>query len=349
MTKFLKRIGILFLVLSVLLVTVAVPKETYASTSAWGTQLPEPEDGWKRFNDRDTNISYSSEFNICEGDTYSEGEVSYLHCWEMKETQYVKFSFYGTEIRLLNYIANWIAPNSTISIDGGQQEPCTGYSEKYLHDHVVFYEKIGLNEGMHSVVITIPVDKSTPNKYWGLDSIDIDSNGYLSPYEEASKVTNVSSLVLDKEKDTLTVGQTDILSPKILPDNASNKKLVWSSSNTDVVTVDDSGKVTALKEGSATVTAKTTDGSNLSASCEITVVKQNEGRAILTITMSNNTIKTYDISKDELDKFINWYDSRSKGIGLAYYVMENEPVGSNKTNKDYIPYDKIEYFNVQEY
>lgn len=57
----------------------------------------------------------------------------------------------------------------------------------------------------------------------------------------------------------------------VLPDNTSNKKIVWSTSNSEVASVDENGLVTALTAGTTTITATTTDGSNLSASCEVTV------------------------------------------------------------------------------
>ena len=61
------------------------------------------------------------------------------------------------------------------------------------------------------------------------------------------------------------------LTANIAPDNVSNRRVAWSSSNTAVVTVDENGIVTPKANGSATVTATTTDGTNFSASCAVTV------------------------------------------------------------------------------
>ena len=55
------------------------------------------------------------------------------------------------------------------------------------------------------------------------------------------------------------------------PDNATNKTLTWSSSNTAVATVDQSGKVTAVAPGTAAITVTTNDGSGKVASCPVTV------------------------------------------------------------------------------
>jgi hypothetical protein len=59
---------------------------------------------------------------------------------------------------------------------------------------------------------------------------------------------------------TLALNQSVQLTPVIIPADATNKTVSWSSSNTQVVTVDASGKITAVGTGSATITVTTTDG-----------------------------------------------------------------------------------------
>lgn len=61
------------------------------------------------------------------------------------------------------------------------------------------------------------------------------------------------------------------LTATVLPSNTTNKSVIWSTSNSNVATVDENGLVTAIAVGTARITATTTDGSNLSASCEVTV------------------------------------------------------------------------------
>ena len=51
----------------------------------------------------------------------------------------------------------------------------------------------------------------------------------------------------------------------------TNKSVTWTSSNEEVATVDENGMITAVKVGEATITATTTDGTNLSASCKVIV------------------------------------------------------------------------------
>lgn len=81
----------------------------------------------------------------------------------------------------------------------------------------------------------------------------------------------VSSVTLNKKSMILTKGTTGALSMTLSPSNATNKNVVWSSSNRSVAMVNYLGKVTALKEGTTTITVKAMDGSGKKASCAVTV------------------------------------------------------------------------------
>ena len=85
------------------------------------------------------------------------------------------------------------------------------------------------------------------------------------------KVYPVESVSLDKTSLTLTEGDEATLSATMKPDNATNKAVVWSSSNEAVATVKD-GVVKAVKAGSATITVKTEDGGK-TATCKIEVIQ----------------------------------------------------------------------------
>lgn len=66
-------------------------------------------------------------------------------------------------------------------------------------------------------------------------------------------------------------GGSSKITATVVPSNATNSSVKWVSSSPDVATVDDSGNVTALKEGSTTITCTAVDGSGVSASCTVTV------------------------------------------------------------------------------
>lgn len=69
----------------------------------------------------------------------------------------------------------------------------------------------------------------------------------------------VTGVTLDKTSGTLTAGSAITLTATVSPSNASNKTVIWTSSNESVATVS-GGVVTAVAKGSATITAKTQDG-----------------------------------------------------------------------------------------
>ena len=72
------------------------------------------------------------------------------------------------------------------------------------------------------------------------------------------------------------VGDVVVLTATVNPSNASNKNVYWTSSDSSVATVDNAGKVTAVKRGTALITV-TTENGNKTATCTITVTKPSHG------------------------------------------------------------------------
>ena len=85
----------------------------------------------------------------------------------------------------------------------------------------------------------------------------------------AKKIVLVESVTLDKTELALTVGGDDVtLKATVLPEDATDKTVTWTSSKTAVATVDATGKVTAVAVGEATITATAGDKT---ATCKVTV------------------------------------------------------------------------------
>jgi uncharacterized protein YjdB len=80
----------------------------------------------------------------------------------------------------------------------------------------------------------------------------------------------VSGVILNKSTASITVEAPETLYATVEPSNAANKNVTWSSSNTSIVTVSESGEVNAVSVGTATITVTTADG-NETASCTVTV------------------------------------------------------------------------------
>lgn len=77
-------------------------------------------------------------------------------------------------------------------------------------------------------------------------------------------------LILNTEVEPMLPEEYVQLRAKVLPDGAADNRITWSSSNPEVATVDENGLVTALRDGAATITAKTVDG-GFTSSIDITV------------------------------------------------------------------------------
>ena len=82
--------------------------------------------------------------------------------------------------------------------------------------------------------------------------------------------TGVSWVMLDKLDMSVAIGKTGALAATVLPANATNKGITWTSSHSNIATVSTNGVVTGVALGVATITARTVDGS-FTATCPVTV------------------------------------------------------------------------------
>ena len=98
-------------------------------------------------------------------------------------------------------------------------------------------------------------------------------------------IESVTGVTLDAETATLRVGeQTLQLTAVVQPSDASDKSLVWTSSNAEVASVNETGLVTPLASGEALITVTTVDG-GFSATCAVTVIQP-----VLSITLNETSI-----------------------------------------------------------
>jgi hypothetical protein len=81
-----------------------------------------------------------------------------------------------------------------------------------------------------------------------------------------------TSIALDITEKEAHIGEEFTLTATVLPTNTANPAIAWSTSDSTIATVVD-GKVVAIGVGEATITVATTDGSNLTATCRVVVVK----------------------------------------------------------------------------
>ena len=126
----------------------------------------------------------------------------------------------------------------------------------------------------------------------------------------------VKKITLNKSSVTLNRGaknRTFQLKKAIKNKNATYKGVSWYSSNKNVATVDNNGKVTVLKKGTVTITAKAKDGSNKSAKCKFTV------KQLVTKLSYNNKKQVKEVYKNKTMKFaVTVTPSNANNKGLTY-------------------------------
>ena len=156
---------------------------------------------------------------------------------------------------------------------------------------------IGNSESLTAAVA--PADATNKNVTWKSDKTDIatvDADGKVTAVtagtatitvttEDGGKtatcgvtVSNIppTSITLNKYTSTLFVGGSETLTATVAPSNATNKAVTWSSSKESVVTVDATGKVTAVGVGEAQIVA-TTVNPDIKAICNYTVAQVPKG------------------------------------------------------------------------
>ena len=190
-----------------------------------------------------------------------------------------------------------------------------------------------------------PIDTNVADRRFvgQLDEIEI----YNEVVEYEIKAESIS---LDKTSLNLLEGTTEKLTATVLPEDATNKKVVWTSSDSSVAVVDENGNVVAIKEGQAVITATTTDGTNLTATCNVTVTKPVTNWVNMEITMTNGQNKKYNLPMVEVDKFINWYIQRTAGVGKPFYEFaKTTDIAPFIKKTEYVIFDKISSFEINEY
>ncbi len=132
----------------------------------------------------------------------------------------------------------------------------------------------------HNITVNFIGDGAVDENTWRVDNSEI--------------IDLVESIILDPVYHLFPAAGLNLqLNAVVLPLTASNKRLAWSSSNESVAIVDDNGLVTSTGEGTCTITAKSTDGTDISAVCDI-VVMQPE------IEFAEKTKVMYDMEQSTL-------------------------------------------------
>ena len=98
---------------------------------------------------------------------------------------------------------------------------------------------------------------------------------------DAEPAVQVTSITLNPKTLTINkIGKKETITAEVMPENAANKNLTWSSDNKSVATVSQTGEVTAKANGTATITATAADGSGVEETAKVTVNDPDEAPAV---------------------------------------------------------------------
>ncbi len=112
----------------------------------------------------------------------------------------------------------------------------------------------------------------------------------------------VTGICLNETEISISIDETFQLTAEILPSDASDKTVIWKSSNPDFATVDKTGLIKAISEGAVTVTAKSADG-DFEASCAVSVIPSAGMEAIE--VEDNDDIEVFNLSGVRVSNSIN--------------------------------------------
>lgn len=127
-----------------------------------------------------------------------------------------------------------------------------------------------INWKQTALTFTVPANAASVTVFTYFEARGITTNSVITDDWSLVAFTPVTGVTVDPAKVTLAEGIVKQLKAVIVPESASNRELIWSSSDTTIVSVSSTGMVQAMKLGTAIVTATTVDGSKTS-SCEVTV------------------------------------------------------------------------------
>ena len=142
-----------------------------------------------------------------------------------------------------------------------------------------------------------------------------------------------AGVTLDKSTMSLVVGNMGVLTATVVPDDTTDKSVMWSSSDPSVATVEN-GRVTAVGEGTATITVTTSNGKT--ATCTVTVTTSvidvtgvTLNKTELSLTVGGSATLTATVTPaDATDTSVTWYSSNPSVVTVENGVVTARGAGS---------------------
>lgn len=143
---------------------------------------------------------------------------------------------------------------------------------------------------------------------------------------EKEPVVTIVGIKFEESPVTIYTGENKKLNVIFDPIDATNKQLEWKSTKTSIVDVDQEGNILGVSEGKAIITAKTTDGSNLSINCVVTVVPVTGLNGIamgdVKLIVEKRHLKVVGLAENDIIKIVDY-------AGVPVYIGTDHEVDLN--------------------
>ena len=297
--------------------------------------------------------------------TYYPHDTSHKEVfYEVSDSNIIKINRDGT-IQGISYGIGYLY---VTSFNGEQKDSCQiKVFEKTTGVFVEEAASVKIGETVKLNAMTHPIGRSDNEVYFSSDNNEIamvDNKGNIKGISKGTTKINVytpentytaschvnviqgvESISINKKNTNLNVNTTEQLLVSFLPYNADNKTVIWSSSNTEVASVDENGNIKALKSGETWIKATSEDNPEASDSCKVTVLQPVTGIELdKSEIIMNNIGQTIQLNatvlpEDASNKNVNWKSSNeqvcyvsngkvvSTGYGTSIVIVTTEDGG----------------------
>lgn len=263
-----------------------------------------------RHNDK----AYIQDFKIAEGD------VKEIFIELDNETSFTAFQTdiilpKGFTIKEGSFKLSPRCPDHTVSVksfsDGRTRIVCMSLSNALI---------TGISGALVSFMVAAEKDiaKMTTMQLKNVIFTMRNAHEYILPNSMTTICTEcdmVQSITLSLTAVTLKVNESETLIANVIPDSATDKSVIWNSSDESVATVSAEGTITAITPGTATIKALSVSNPDVISECEVTVVPESVSSIVqnstsapatgCTIIIDNGTITVEDLPSNSLVLFMD--------------------------------------------
>lgn len=200
--------------------------------------------------------------------------------------------------------------------NSGPYYPNTMEAAREAFDNGAYKNQLEVDVTDGTLVLGLKKEQYRSQDWCIFDNFSIEFYGEVIP---------VRSIELSRKEATAEMGSSVQLTASVLPMNATIKKLNWTSSNPKVATVDTDGRVTAVGQGSCTITATSAGDESVSASCTLTVTRSlaTADQLIVNEIQACNTDMFLDATTN-FDGWIELYNPTDRDANIGGYYMSDD-------------------------